>query len=211
MTYWIKKTKQNKTKQNKTKTKKPSSFSGMIIRRNERTNKQTKLVGVSNDPSDKRPFGSISTQNKFYKSGQWCIGTSTVIFLDMELRGFFENKLFALFGIDYYITFWWTCLLTCMSMSIENEIAPTSPALATRNRSLVEFQLGIMQLGPAFPVALTVLLQKASFSPGGGGGAVKYEVDTGVRPTLQQAGAFGESTGSKNEGSLGESMIFGIQ
>ena len=43
------------------------------------------------------------------------------------------------------------------------------------------------------------------------GGAVKYEVDTGVRPALQQAGAFGESTGSKNEGSLGESMIFGIQ
>ena len=45
----------------------------------------------------------------------------------------------------------------------------------------------------------------------GGGGAVNYEVDTGVRPALQQAGAFGESTGSKNEGSLGESMIFGIQ
>ena len=44
-----------------------------------------------------------------------------------------------------------------------------------------------------------------------GGGAVKSEVDTGVRPALQQAGAFGESTGSKNEGSLGESMIFGIQ
>ena len=44
-----------------------------------------------------------------------------------------------------------------------------------------------------------------------GGGAVKYEVDTGVRPALQQAGALGESTGSKNEGSLGESMIFGIQ
>ena len=43
------------------------------------------------------------------------------------------------------------------------------------------------------------------------GGAVKYEVDTGVRSALQQAGAFGESTGSKNEGSLGESMIFGIQ
>ena len=43
------------------------------------------------------------------------------------------------------------------------------------------------------------------------GGAVKYEVDTGVRPALQQAGALGESTGSKNEGSLGESMIFGIQ
>ena len=43
------------------------------------------------------------------------------------------------------------------------------------------------------------------------GGAVKYEVDTDVRPALQQAGAFGESTGSKNEGSLGESMIFGIQ
>ena len=36
-----------------------------------------------------------------------------------------------------------------------------------------------------------------------GGGADKYEVDTGVRPALQQAGAFGESTGSKNEGSLG--------
>ena len=47
--------------------------------------------------------------------------------------------------------------------------------------------------------------------PPGGGEAVKYEVDTGVRPDLQQAGAFGESTGSKNEGSLGESMIFGIQ
>ena len=45
----------------------------------------------------------------------------------------------------------------------------------------------------------------------GGGGAAKYEVDMGVRPALQQAGAFGESTGSKNEGSLGESMIFGIQ
>ena len=44
-----------------------------------------------------------------------------------------------------------------------------------------------------------------------GGGAVKYEMDTGVRPALRQAGAFGESTGSKNEGSLGESMIFGIR
>ena len=43
------------------------------------------------------------------------------------------------------------------------------------------------------------------------GGAVKSEVDTGVRPAIQQAGAFGESTGSKKEGSLGESMIFGIQ
>ena len=43
------------------------------------------------------------------------------------------------------------------------------------------------------------------------GGAVKYEMDTGVRPALRQAGAFGESTGSKNEGSLGESMIFGIR
>ena len=50
-----------------------------------------------------------------------------------------------------------------------------------------------------------------SRAPRGGGGAVKYEVDTGVRPALQQAGAFGESTDSKNEGSLGESMIFGIQ
>ena len=44
----------------------------------------------------------------------------------------------------------------------------------------------------------------------GGGAAVEYEMDTGVRPALRQAGAFGESTGSKNEGSLGESMIFGI-
>ena len=44
-----------------------------------------------------------------------------------------------------------------------------------------------------------------------GGGAVIFEMDTGVRPTLRQAGAFGESTGSKNEGSLGESMIFGIR
>ena len=41
-----------------------------------------------------------------------------------------------------------------------------------------------------------------------GGGAVKYEMDTGVSV---RAGAFSESTGSKNEGSLGESMIFGIQ
>ena len=46
---------------------------------------------------------------------------------------------------------------------------------------------------------------------GPGGGAVKYEMDTGVRAALRQAGAFSESTGSKNEGSLGESMIFGIQ
>ena len=45
----------------------------------------------------------------------------------------------------------------------------------------------------------------------GGGGAVIFEMDTGVRPGLRQAGAFGESTGSKNEGSLGESMIFGIR
>ena len=45
----------------------------------------------------------------------------------------------------------------------------------------------------------------------GGGEAVKYEMDTGVRAALRQAGAFSESTGSKNEGSLGESMIFGIQ
>ena len=69
------------------------------------------------------------------------------------------------------------------------------------------------------------LKQRVAFKPGSnallrhvrsemlspGGGADKYEVDTGVRPALQQAGAFGESTGSKNEGSLGESMIFGIQ
>ena len=41
------------------------------------------------------------------------------------------------------------------------------------------------------------------------GGAVIFEMDTGVRPALRQAGAFGESTCSKNEGSLGESMIFG--
>ena len=43
------------------------------------------------------------------------------------------------------------------------------------------------------------------------GGAVIFKMDTGVRPALRQAGAFGESTGSKNEGSLGESMIFGIR
>ena len=43
------------------------------------------------------------------------------------------------------------------------------------------------------------------------GGAVIFEMDTGVRPALRQAGAFGESTGSKNKGSLGESMIFGIR
>ena len=53
--------------------------------------------------------------------------------------------------------------------------------------------------------------QSVCLNARGGGRAVKYEVDTGVRPALQQAGAFGESTGSKNEGSLGESMIFGIQ
>ena len=55
------------------------------------------------------------------------------------------------------------------------------------------------------------MLKKETMGIESRGGAVKYEVDTGVRPALQQAGAFGESTGSKNEGSLGESMIFGIQ
>ena len=49
----------------------------------------------------------------------------------------------------------------------------------------------------------------ATYFPGGR--AVIFEMDTGVRPALRQAGAFGESTGSKNEGSLGESMIFGIR
>ena len=35
------------------------------------------------------------------------------------------------------------------------------------------------------------------------GGAVKYEMDTGVRAALRQAGAFSESTGSKNWGVIG--------
>ena len=54
-------------------------------------------------------------------------------------------------------------------------------------------------------------VSKAAKIPGGEGGAVIFEMDTGVRPAHRQAGAFGESTGSKNEGSLGESMIFGIR
>ena len=37
-----------------------------------------------------------------------------------------------------------------------------------------------------------------------GGGALQYQMDTGVRLTLPKAGAFGENTISKNEGSLGE-------
>ena len=57
--------------------------------------------------------------------------------------------------------------------------------------------------------SLILVITNKHESPGGG--AVKYEMDTGVRAALRQAGAFSESTGSKNEGSLGESMIFGIQ
>ena len=49
---------------------------------------------------------------------------------------------------------------------------------------------------------------------GGGGGwgeTLQYQMDTGVRLTLPQAGAFGESTVSKNKGSLGEKPNFGSQ
>ena len=61
---------------------------------------------------------------------------------------------------------------------------------------------------PFFPILHVFAPRNDDVRPGG---AVKYEMDTGVRPALRQAGAFGESTGSKNEGSLGESMIFGIR
>ena len=47
---------------------------------------------------------------------------------------------------------------------------------------------------------------------GGGGtsrGALQYQMDTGVRLTLPKAGAFGENTVSKYEGSLGENPNFG--
>ena len=39
--------------------------------------------------------------------------------------------------------------------------------------------------------------------------ALQYQMDTGVRLTLPKAGAFGENTISKNEGSLGEKPNFG--
>ena len=58
---------------------------------------------------------------------------------------------------------------------------------------------------------MRTLLHLYNFGEVSPGGAVIFEMDTGVRPTLRQAGAFGESTCSKNEGSLGESMIFGIR
>ena len=41
------------------------------------------------------------------------------------------------------------------------------------------------------------------------GGALQYQMDTGVRLTLPKAGAFGENTISTNEGSLGEKTNFG--
>ena len=43
----------------------------------------------------------------------------------------------------------------------------------------------------------------------GGGGTPQYQMDTGVRLTLPKAGAFGENTVSKNEGSLDEKPNFG--
>ena len=42
-----------------------------------------------------------------------------------------------------------------------------------------------------------------------GGEALQYQMDTDVRLTLPKAGAFGENTISKNEGSLGEKPNFG--
>ena len=43
----------------------------------------------------------------------------------------------------------------------------------------------------------------------GGGGALQYQTDKGVRLTLPKAGAFGENTVSKNDRSLGEKPNFG--
>ena len=45
--------------------------------------------------------------------------------------------------------------------------------------------------------------------PTRGGGALQYQMGTGVRLTLPKAGAFGENTVSKYEGSLGEKPNFG--
>ena len=42
-------------------------------------------------------------------------------------------------------------------------------------------------------------------------GTLQYQMDTGVRLTLPKAGAFGENTVSKNEGSLGEKPNFGLK
>ena len=42
-----------------------------------------------------------------------------------------------------------------------------------------------------------------------GGGALQYQMDTGVRLTLPKAGAFGENSISKHEGSLGVKPYFG--
>ena len=43
----------------------------------------------------------------------------------------------------------------------------------------------------------------------GGGGTLQYQMNTGVMLTLPKAGAFGENTISKNEGSLSEKPNFG--
>ena len=49
----------------------------------------------------------------------------------------------------------------------------------------------------------------AKCTGGGGGGALEYQMDTGVRLTLPKAGTFGENAISKNEGSLNEKPNFG--
>ena len=66
------------------------------------------------------------------------------------------------------------------------------------------------------------MLSCGFFKPGGGG-ALQYQMDTGVRLTLPKAGAFGEGWGpgrlghlvrtqsQKNEGSLGEKPNFGLK
>ena len=41
------------------------------------------------------------------------------------------------------------------------------------------------------------------------GWALQYQIDTGVRLTLPEAGAFSENTIPKNEGLLGEKLNFG--
>ena len=59
--------------------------------------------------------------------------------------------------------------------------------------------------------AVTQPIQNNTVFEPGGGGALQYQMDMGVRLTLPKAGAFGENTVSKNEGSLGEKPNLGLK
>ena len=64
-------------------------------------------------------------------------------------------------------------------------------------------------ISPYCPFPSFIIHTSKAHIPGGGGGALQYQMDTGVRLTLPKAVAIGEDTVSKNEGSLGEKPNFG--